>query len=61
MDVVLDVCDTTQIILTSELLSQIRGSIAVLRDQIHKELGNLLNLVNLLILGVCCFMGLLLD
>ena len=48
--------DTTQITLRSELLFQIRGSVAVLRDQIHKELGNLLNLVKLLILGVCCFM-----
>ena len=37
--------DTTQITLSSELLSQIRGSIVVLRDRIDKELGNLLNLV----------------
>ena len=31
---------------------------ALLRDRIHKELGNVLILVRLLILGVCCFMGL---
>ena len=48
--------DTTQIILSSELLSQIIGSIVVFRVRIHKELRNLLNLVRLLILGVCCFM-----
>ena len=47
--------DTTQITLRGELLSQIRGSVAVLRDRIHKELGNLLNLVKLLIIGVCFF------
>ena len=29
--------DTTQITLKSELLSQIRGSDAVLRDRIHKD------------------------
>ena len=39
--------DITQITLMSELLSQIRGSIIVLRDQIHKELGNLVNLIRL--------------
>ena len=50
--------DTTQIALRSELLSQVRGSVAVIRDRIHKELENLLNLVRLLILGVCCFLGL---
>ena len=50
--------DTTQITLRSELLFQIRGSIVVLRDRIHKKLGNLLNLVKLLILSICCFMGL---
>ena len=32
--------DITQITLTSELLSQIRGLIVVLWDRIHKELGN---------------------
>ena len=42
----------------SELLSQIRGSVALLTDRIHKDLGILLNLVRLLILGVCYFMGL---
>ena len=41
----------------SELLSQIRGSVALLTDRIHKDLGILLNLVRLLILGVCYFMG----
>ncbi|KAF2563722.1 hypothetical protein F2Q70_00017176 [Brassica cretica] len=40
------VYDTTQITLRSELLSQIRGSVAELRDRIHKELENLLNLVS---------------
>ena len=44
--------DTTQITLRSELLFQIKDSVAVLRDRIQKELGNLLNLVRLLILGV---------
>ena len=37
----------TQITIRSELLSQIRGSVVVLRDQIHKELGNLINLIRL--------------
>ena len=37
--------DITQITLRSELLSQIRGSVVVLRDQIHRELGNLINLI----------------
>ena len=31
--------------LRSELLSQIIGSIVVLTDRIHKELGNLINLI----------------
>ena len=39
--------DITQITLRSELLSQIRGSVVVLRDRIHKELGNLINLIRL--------------
>ena len=43
--------DLTQIILRSELLSQIRGSTVVLRDQIHKELGNLINLIRVIKLG----------
>ena len=34
-----------QIILRSELLSQIKGSIVVLKDRIHKELGNLINII----------------
>ena len=41
----------TQIILRSELLSQIRGSFVVLRDQILRELGNLINLIKLIKLG----------
>ena len=40
--------DLTQITLRSELLSQIKGSVVVLRDQIHKELWNLINLINLI-------------
>ena len=40
--------DITQITLRRELLSQIRGSVVVLRDRIHKELGNLINLIKLL-------------
>ena len=43
--------DLTQITLRSELLSQIRGSVVVLRDQIHRELGNLINLVRVIKLG----------
>ena len=45
--------DLTQITISSELLSQIRGSIVVLRDQIHKELGNLINLIR--IVKLVCF------
>ena len=41
----------TQITLKSELLSQIRGSVVVLRDQIHKELGNLIDLIRVIKLG----------
>ena len=43
--------DLTQITLRSELLSQIKGSDVVLRDQIHRELGNLINLIKLIKLG----------
>ena len=43
--------DITQITLKSELLSQIRGSDVVLRDRIHKELGNLINLIRVIKLG----------
>ena len=43
--------DLTQITLRSELLSQIRGSVVVLRDRIHRELGNLINLIRLIKLG----------
>ena len=43
--------DLTQITLRSELLSQIRGSVVVLRDRIHRELGNLINLIKLIKLG----------
>ena len=43
--------DLTQITLGSELLSQISGWIVVLRDQIHKELGNLINLIRVIKLG----------
>ena len=32
--------DFTQITLRSDLFSQIRGSIVILRDRIHKELGH---------------------
>ena len=39
--------DITQIILRSDLLSRIRGSIVVLRDQIHKELGHTIDLNSL--------------
>jgi len=38
----------TQITLRSELLSQIRDLVVVLRDWIHKELGNLINLIKLI-------------
>ena len=43
--------DITQIILKSELLSQIKGSVVVLRDQIHREIGNLINLIRFVNLG----------
>ena len=43
--------DITQTTLRSELLSQIRGSVVVLRDRLHRELGNLLNLIRLVKLG----------
>ena len=43
--------DLTQITLKSELFSQIKGSVIVLRDRIHRELGNLLNLIKLINLG----------
>ena len=43
--------DLTQITIRSELLSQIRGSVVVLRDRIHRELGNLINLIRLIKLG----------
>ena len=36
--------DITQIIQMSNLFSQIRGSIVVLRDEIHKELGHTIDL-----------------
>ena len=41
----------TQITLMSELLSQIGGSVVVLMDRIHRELGNLINLIKLIKLG----------
>ena len=41
----------TQITLKSELLSKIRGSVVVLKDQINRELGNLINLIKLIKLG----------
>ena len=50
-----DFFDLTHITLRSELLSQIRGSIVVLRDQIHKEVGNLINIIRLIKLGLLCF------
>ena len=40
--------DLTQITPRSDLLSQIRGSVVVLRDQIHREIGNLINLIKLI-------------
>ena len=43
--------DLTQITLRSELLSQIRGSVVVLRDRIHRELRNLINLTRVIKLG----------
>ena len=45
---VLPPTDLTQITLRSELLSQIRGSDVILRDRIHKELGNLINLIRVI-------------
>ena len=47
----------TQITLRSELLSQIRGSIVVLRDQILKELGNLINIIIFIKLGCLMFLN----
>ena len=35
----------------SELLSQIKGSVVVLRDRNLRELGNLINLIKLINLG----------
>ena len=43
--VLLHPCFITQITLRRELLSQIKGSVAVFRDQIHRELENLINLI----------------
>ena len=43
--------DLTQITLRCELLSQIRGSDVVVRDRIHRELGNLINLIKLIKVG----------
>ena len=43
----MEIFDITQITLRNKLLSQIRGSVVVLRDQIHNELGNLINLIRL--------------
>ena len=40
--------DLPQITLKSELLSQIRGSAVVLRDRIHKELENLIDLIRVI-------------
>ena len=48
--------DLTRIILNSELLSQIRGSTVVLRDQIHKELENLINLIRVIKLCWLCLL-----
>ena len=42
-----DLHDITQIILRTELLSQIRSSVVVFMDRIHIELGNLINLIRL--------------
>ena len=39
--------DITQITLRSDSLSQIRGSIVVFRDRIHKELGHTIDLNSL--------------
>ena len=50
---VLQVSDLTQITLRSKLLSQIRGSVVVLRDRIHRELENLINLIRLIKLIAC--------
>ena len=49
--------DITQITLRSELLSQIKGSDVVLRDQIHEELRNLINLIRFV--KVVCLMFLM--
>ena len=43
--------DITQITLRSELISLIRGSVVVLSDRIHRELGNLINLIRIVKLG----------
>ena len=43
--------DLTQTTLRIELLSQIRGSVGVLRDQIHRQIGNLINLIRFVNLG----------
>ena len=42
---------STQITLMSELLFQIRGSVIVLRDRIHEELENLINIIRVIKLG----------
>ena len=47
----MEIIDINQITLRSELLSQIRGSVVVLRDRIHRELGNLINLIKLIKIG----------
>ena len=43
--------DITQITLRSDLLSQMRSSVVVLRDWIHKALGNLINIIRIVKLG----------
>ena len=43
--------DLTQITLRSELFSKIKCSIVVLRDRIHKELENQINLIRVIKLG----------
>ena len=40
--------DLIQITIKSELLSQIRGSVVILRDRIYKELGNLIDLIRVI-------------
>ena len=39
-----NIFDTTQITLRSDLLSQIRSSIVVLRDRIHREIRHTIDL-----------------